>query len=94
MTRIDPNTGTEILDADYRNVIRGIAFRLLAEGETETLGKLWAALSDDASRHFTARDSATSEEMRRYWTSKRRDCLDLLYEVEDAYKLTPEFPQV
>lgn len=90
MSRIDPIDGTtELLDADYRNAIRGIAFRLLADGNCEALETLWAVLSDDASRHFTARDSATSEHMRVYWQSKRRDCLDLLAEVEDAYRHVP-----
>jgi|SRR5262245_9305035 len=93
MTRIDPNTGTELLDSDYRDAMRGIAFSMLGDpAKHEALAILWAELSDRASHFYSCTQHATSDHMRQFWQSRRRDALDLLGEVEDAYRLVPDCP--
>ena len=92
--RISPVDGvTELLPADYRTIIRSVAFQLLANKEHEALMALWSTLSDEASGHFEHKSHATSEHMRTYFASKRQDTLELLYEVEDAAKMCPDFPR-
>lgn len=92
--RKDPATLEDLNEPNYLMAVRAIAFDLLVSEKTEALGALWSGLHDAASEAFTRKNHASSGAMQRYHASTRRDLLDLLAEVEAAYKHCPDFPRV
>jgi hypothetical protein len=92
LPRTDPETGEPIMPPDYRYAVRDAAFRLLAEKQHDALYALHGAFLDRASDAFTARDAARAagnEDMARYWSSVRRDALNLADQVDAAARMIP-----
>lgn len=86
MSRKDPATMEDLLAADPAAATRSAVYAMLPGNPAAVLAFI-GALRDDASEHFTRIDHSTSDEMRRYWRSLRRDALDLVYALEGAERI-------